>query len=564
MLTRLAITNLATIQFLAIEFAGGFTVLTGETGAGKSILIGALRLVLGGRASADQVRGGEKQTVVEACFDISRLPEVRRQLEELDVPQQGELVLRRVLQDNGRSRALANDCAITQARLEALGRYLVDIHGQHDNQLLLDPTTHVDFLDAFGGLLPLRGQVGGEYARYAALQRQRAELEQRGQARERQRQTLSETAEEIRAAALTLNEEESLRLELQRLTHAEHLAQLASAACDALNDGEAPVLSRLADLRQVLGEAAAIDPSLVAAANQVAPVAYQLDDLYRTLRSYAARMEADPGRLEWINARLAQIERLTRKYGGAVPAALQRWAEAEAELAALDQMDIELERVQAELGEVAGRLHALSTDLSAQRHHAAIALDRRLVAQLQELGMTKAHFATRMAARGPSAGGVPAYGGKGVDDVEFLLSTNPGQAPRPLAKIASGGELSRTMLGLKTVLAEADPTRTLIFDEVDAGIGGAMAEVVGHKLRGLGRSHQVLCVTHLPQIAALASHHCAVAKDTDGRQTFTRITRLTEEESVHEVARLLSGLEVTGHALASARQMVRAGRRADV
>ncbi len=563
MLTRLAITNLATIQFLDVEFGGGFTVLTGETGAGKSILIGALRLVLGGRASADQVRGGEKQTVVEACFDISRLPEVRRQLAELDIPQEGELVLRRMLQDTGRSRALANDCAITQARLEALGRYLVDIHGQHDNQLLLDPATHVDFLDAFGGLLAARSQVAEVHGRYAELQRRRAELEQKAQARERRRSALEETAEEIRAAGLKPGEEESLRQELQRLTHAEHLAQLATGACEILNDGEAPVLSRLADLRQVLGEAAAIDPALVTQANQLPPAVYQLDDLYRALRSYAARMEADPARLEWINTRLAQIERLTRKYGGGVPAALERLAAAEADLAELDRMDVALEQVQKDLGEVAGRLHALSSDLSAQRHLAATALDQRLVAQLQELGMTKAHFETRVAT-GRTAGGAPEYTGKGIDDVEFLLSANPGQGPRPLAKIASGGELSRTMLGLKTVLAEADPTRTLIFDEVDAGISGAMAEVVGHKLRGLGRSHQVLCVTHLPQIAALASGHCQVAKETDGRQTFTRITRLNEEEAVQEVARLLSGLEVTGHALASARQMVRAGRRADV
>jgi DNA repair protein RecN (Recombination protein N) len=230
----------------------------------------------------------------------------------------------------------------------------------------------------------------------------------------------------------------------------------------------------------------------------------------------------------------------------------------------LDQLDSRREEVAGKLAAVAGRLHELSSDLSARRRAAATHLDGRMVQQLQDLGMVKAHFETRIEPTGTASGGAPAFTASGVDAVEFLLSANPGQAPRPLAKIASGGELSRTMLGLKTVLAQADPTRTLIFDEVDSGISGAMAEVVGHKLRGLGRSHQVLCITHLPQIAAQASHHCGVTKETDGRQTYTRVTRLDEEASVHEVARLLSGIDVTSHALASAREMVRLGRRADV
>ena len=560
MLTRLSISNFATIAALALDFEPGFTVLTGETGAGKSILIDAVRFVLGGRAAGDQVRTGAQQTVVEAVFDLAALPPVVQRLAELGIPSQGELTVRRVLQESGRSRALANDCAITQARLEELAPYLVSIHGQHDNQMLLNGATHIDFLDDAGGLSALRAEVGAAHAEYSRLLRERKTLREAAAARQHRRDELAHAVQELQAARLAPEEETALRQELARLTHADQLAALMSALCEGLSDGEDNVTARLGELAPLLQQAAAIDGRLQAQAEQLEPVLLQLDELYRGLRSYASGLEADPQRLEQVNARLAELEKLSRKYGGAVPAAIAHLAAAQAELTGLEAAEESLSRLDAAVQDMAGNLHALSARLSSQRKLASARLDAAITAQLRELGMERAVFETRIAPLPAAANKGPSYSQTGMDTVEFLLSSNPGQALRPLSRIASGGELSRTMLALKSVLAQADPTSTLIFDEVDAGISGGIAEIVGRKLRTLGATHQVLCVTHLPQIAALGNRHVRVSKHAEREQTFTRAEPLDEREQVREVARLLSGIEVTSRSLASAEEMVSRGR----
>ncbi|HKI98946.1 MAG TPA: DNA repair protein RecN [bacterium] len=564
MLTRLVISNLATIASLAIDFESGFTVLTGETGAGKSILIDALRFALGGRAAADQVRTGARQTLVEAVFDVSAQPDVTARLEELGIPCSGELTVRRLLQESGRSRALANDCAITQARLEELGRYLVNIHGQHDNQMLLDDATHIDFLDAYGGLLALRAQTAEAHGAYLRLLRERKSLREQAGEREHRRDELALAVEELRAANPAADEETTLREEHARLTHADQLAALMGAACDALSDGELPISARLGEVAQQVQQAASIDARLRPQAEQVGPLLIQLDELYQGLRAYGAGLDADPQRLEIVNARLAELEKLGRRYGGDLASALRFLTEAETELAGLDTAEESLSRLDAEVQEMAGKLHSLSTKLTAYRKEAAARLDEAITTQLRELGMERAVFETRIAPLPPAGNGAPTYSQTGMDSVEFLLSTNAGQAVRPLSRIASGGELSRTMLALKTVLTQADPTGTLIFDEVDAGVSGRVAEIVGRKLRALGATHQVLCVTHLPQIAALGNRHVRVSKHAEAGQTFTRAEPLDEREQVQEVARLLSGIEVTSRSLASAEEMVTRGRQAGV
>lgn len=563
MLTRLVISNLATIASLELDLERGFTVLTGETGAGKSILIDALRFALGARGAGDQVRTGARQTLVEAVFDVSALPEVTERLTALDIPCEGELTLRRLLAESGRSRALANDCTITQARLEELGRYLVNIHGQHDNQMLLDAATHIDFLDAFAGLLPLRAEVGAVHGEYSRILRERKTLREQAGNREARREELAAAVAELRAADLSAAEEETLREEHARLAHADQLAALTAAACDALSEAEVNLLARLGEVSQHLEQAAAIDPRLGAQAEPLGPLRIQLEELYQHLRAYGTGLEADPQRLEAVNTRLAELEKIKRRHGGDIPAALEALAAAERELATLEDLEGELARMDEAIQDMAGNLHSLSAKLSAQRKAAAARLDEAITAELRELGMERAVFETRIAPL-QSGGAKPGYSHSGMDTVEFLLSTNAGQAVRPLSRIASGGELSRTMLALKTVLAQADPTGTLIFDEVDAGISGRMAEIVGHKLRGLGTTHQVLCVTHLPQIAALGDRHVLVSKDTQAGQTFTRAEHLAEREKVAEVARLLSGVEVTSRSLASAEEMVNRGRQAGV
>ena len=562
MLTRLVISNLATIASLSIDFERGFTVLTGETGAGKSILIDALRFALGGRAVGDQVRTGARQTLVEAVFDLSVLPDVAARLTELQIPCEGELTVRRVLQESGRSRALANDCAITQGNLEELGRYLVNIHGQHDNQMLLDGATHIDFLDDYGGLLPLRGQVGEAHGHYTRLLRERKALREQAAGRERRREELTLAVQELRAAGLAPQEEQELREEHARLTHADQLAALMTALCDALSDSDDALSARLNEVSQHLQQAAAIDARLRSHAEQLGPVQIHLDELYQSLRAYAVGLEADPQRLEHVNARLAELEKLGRQYGGSVDAAIAYREQAQRELDGLESAEESLARLDEQVQDMAGKLHSFSTKLTAQRREAAARLDADITAQLHELGMERAVFETRVSPLPAAANKAPSYSQTGMDTVEFLLSTNTGQSVRPLSRIASGGELSRTMLALKTVLTRADPTGTLIFDEVDAGIGGRMAEIVGRKLRSLGATHQVLCVTHLPQIAALGNRHVLVSKRAEGGQTYTRAEPLDEKEQVREVARLLSGIEVTSRSLASAEEMVSRGREA--
>jgi len=559
-LIRIAITNLATIESLALEFREGFTVLTGETGAGKSILLDAIRFVLGGKASGEQVRTGARQTLVEAVFHVADQPDVLRVLEELGIPCLGELTVRRILGETGRSRALANDCAITQNRLEELGEYLVNIHGQHDNQRLLNPTSHINYLDAMGELELPRTEVGREFHHYTALLRDHAALRERLNRRDEERATLTATVEELRAANLQAGEEEELRSELMRLTHAERLTALTGQVLQWLYEGEHPVLERIKEIEQALSAGGALDPRLKEQAEPVGPIRFQLEDLYQAVRGYAGRLEAEPNRLETVNARLALIEKLRRRHGGTVEAALARLTEAETELAALEGREDSLKQLETKIAQVAARLHALSMELTRRRQETAALLDRQVESQLRALGMEKAEFATRITPLASPTGKTPYYTAHGMDQVEFQLNTNPGQKLRPLARIASGGELSRTMLALKTVLARQDQTASLIFDEVDAGISGRVAEIVGRKLRALSTSHQVLCVTHLPQIAALGHNHVRVSKDTRAGATFTEVESLSGAEQVREIARLLSGMEISEHSMATAREMVSRGK----
>lgn len=560
MLTRLVISNLATIESLSIEFNEGFTVLTGEAGAGKSILIDAIQLVLGAKGAVHQVRSGAEQTIIEAEFDIKGIGDAKALLEELEIPENGALVLRRLLSVGGRNRAVANDCTISQARLEELGMLLVNVHGQHDNQQLLKTEKHVQYLDAFGGLELQRTEVTTCHREYTQAIRERRELREQTEQRRQHREELVNAVEELRLAGLKEGEEEELRQEHTLLAHAEQLARLTGSVCNGLYEGEDAVLTRISAMAPSLKEAAEIDQSLTPLVEQLDPIRFQLEDLYRNLNSYTSGLEANPARLEEVNTRLALLERIKRLYGGSVEAAIGRLASDEVELEGFDRGQRSEEELNEQVSQLAKRLHDLSGKLSALRSEAAARFDQLIEEQLKALGMGKAVFQTLIEPlRGDD--GNTLYSGSGMDKVEFRLSTNPGQNLRPFSRIASGGELSRTMLALKTILAKSDATPTLIFDEVDAGISGATAEMVGSKLRSLGEFHQVFCVTHLPQIAALGGSHVLVTKELHQHETFTRIASLSEKEKVAEVARLLSGINVSDHSVASAEEMLTRGRR---
>ncbi|MBI3993200.1 MAG: DNA repair protein RecN [Candidatus Lambdaproteobacteria bacterium] len=555
MLTRLAIANLATIASIAIEFEAGFTVLTGETGAGKSIMIDAIRLVLGGKAVPDMIRTGAEQLTVEAAFDVSAQPAVIAAVQAQEIPLAGELILRRVVNASGRSRVLLNGSQITMAQLEQIAPYLVNIHGQHDNQMLLNPATHLDFLDGFADLAGPRDRFAQTFRQYSAARREREELQSAAERQQRRAQELSNQIEDIQAASPSREEEAALQLELNQLTHAEQLLTLAGTFGQGLYEAEDALVGRLGDLTHTLAQAAAIDPTLQPQVAQLEPIRIQLEELHQAVRRYAAGLETDPLRLDAVHARLAVLERLKRRFGGSIAAVLETLQRSSQELEALEQSDARLAALERTLGELAKALHQHAQTLTARRTRHAARLSERIMAELKQLGMQNVTFDLRLQPVG-SGGGAPQYGVRGAESAEFLLSTNPGQTPRPLSRIASGGELSRTMLALKTILAQADPTSALIFDEVDAGISGATAEIVGRKLRALGRTHQVLCVTHLPQIAAQSDHHFRVSKAVRQRETFTTVAVLDGDERVREVARLLSGLEVSDKSLASAAELV--------
>ena len=561
MLTRLHIANLATIDSLEIEFGGRFTVLTGETGAGKSILIDALRFVLGGKASVDHIRTGSDHVVVEAIFDVTGDTEIKEILEESEIPFGGELVLRRTMQKSGRSRAVVNDCSLTQAKLEQLGSYLINIHGQHDNQLLLRPETHIQFLDTFGGLADLREETGHVFREYSQLTKEKKILLEEADQREQQKTDMAEQISELQNANLKPGELKELSQEHARLSNVDTLTRLTGELCEALYESDEALLPRLAAQKENLAQASRLDEKLVLFSDQLPPILASLEDLYRGINSYHTGLESDPNRLDHLNTRLAEIEKIQRRYGGSEESALASLREMEEKLESLSKSEERLESIQGELSQVAKRLHELAGRLSQARADSATKLDDAVMAQFLELGMEKAIFKTNLQQMFGADGKTPLHTAQGKDQVEFLLTTNPGQNLRPLSRIASGGELSRTMLAIKTVLAEGDPTHSLIFDEVDAGISGATAEQVGKKLQDLARSHQVLCVTHLPQIASMSGQHLLVSKDTSSADTFTTVQSLDEQGKVREIARLLSGIDITEQSLASASEMVKKGNR---
>ncbi|MDH4121328.1 MAG: DNA repair protein RecN [Deltaproteobacteria bacterium] len=556
MLTQITISNLATIQSLTLSLAEGFTVLTGETGAGKSILTDAVRLVLGSRGSSDMVRTGEKQAVIEAVFHIQGLNEVTVLLDELGIPGGEELVIRRILADNGRSRAVANDCSISQPKLEQLGQYLINIHGQHDNQMLLNPATHLDFLDGYGQLLPLRQAVGQRFRQYTQLAKQKQEaLEQAGR-RDARLEELNHTVTDLEQAQLRQGEMEELRREHTLLTHSSELARITGTLAQLLYEGESALHTQAGEAVHLMDQAAAFDPALEEAGAALKAVRSQVEDVYRVVAGSAHRLDVDPNRLDQVNERLALLEKLARRHGGTVEAAMETLAKAKEELDRLMDYDVTLQGLEKELTRAAQELHEQARVLSERRREAAAALDPLVNGLLAELGMEKAQFQTKVEPARTSTGMTPAYTSLGMDQVEFLLASNPGQSPRPLARIASGGELSRIMLSLKSALAKADPTRTLIFDEVDQGIAGAVADRVGQKLRALGQSHQVVCITHLPQIAAQGTHHILVQKDVIEGQTYTRVRVLHGPDKVEEVARLMSGMDITPQTRLAAQEML--------
>ena len=555
MLKLLRINNIALIPTLEVEFGPGLTLLTGETGAGKSILIDALGLLLGDRASPDLIRSGEERAAVEAVFEVS---DAAGLLDERGLSADGdEVVIRRELQSSGKGRATVNGALVPVSLLRDMAPRLTVIHGQHEPQGLLDPSTHVDLLDHFAGAddgRPLAEFFRDLRAAEAALERLRGDRREA----ERRREMLEFQATEIEKAALAAGEEEALRVEKARQANAGRLASLSGEAYALLYDDEGAALSRLGQVFRRVEDLAAIDssfqPFLEARAGALAP----LEDLALRLRDYHEQLEVSPGRLDEIEARLALLERLKKKYGATVEEVLAFGERCRRELDALLSPEEQERTLEARRERLAAAYLERARALSKRRRAAALDLRKRVQAELAQLAMEKTRFEVAFdPADAEAAVDSSEWTERGLERAEFLLSPNPGEELRPLARIASGGELSRIMLGLKSVVRSDVPGLTLVFDEVDAGIGGRVAEVVGRKLKAVAARQQVLCVTHLPQIAAFADRHLAVRKRVERGRTVTLVEPLAGDARVEEVARMLGGETITPTARQHAREMLK-------
>jgi DNA repair protein RecN (Recombination protein N) len=542
MLRELAVQNLALIEDVRVELHGGFCAWTGETGAGKSLLLGALGLLTGDRGNADLIRAGADELRITGRFDLGR-PELVTQVEQildrrLDEP---ELILARRFSRAGRSYAYANDQPLTLATLRNLGDLLVDIHGQRESHSLLLPAYQLLLLDRFGRLDDARHRYAELAARVRALRRERRDLAGRQQERQRELALVRFERDELDQAALRPGEAEELPRERERLTHAQALQTLVASAAGALSDDEGSVAERLGRLAREVERWIGVDSALTAAAERLAAATAEAQDLADTFRGLAERYEADPERLEDVERRLQTLRRLEKKYGKSVEELI-------AYRATLDAREHELERQETDLGTMDEKLVAAlrecreaGDDLSAKRHKVAKKLAVEAQKQLVELGMPDGRLDVRLERLSfpeDSEAEIPA---DGFDAMELVLAANRGEPALPLRKVASGGELSRAMLALKSVLSAHDPVATLVFDEIDANVGGRLGDVLGRKLAALGRSHQVICVTHLPQVASYARHQWTIRKATRGKRTVTTIHSLDEGERLEELASMLRG-----------------------
>jgi DNA repair protein RecN (Recombination protein N) len=547
MLRHLRVTNFAILSDVALDLGDGLNVLTGETGAGKSLIVEAVNLLRGGRASADIPRAGATEAVVEAIFEIP--PELRARIgahlaaSGCDVDD--EVVVRRVIQRGGRSRTWVNGALTTAGRLAELGALLVDLSGQHQHQGLVDPGRHRDILDLFGVDPALGAEMAAAWQAVATIDLQIAELGGDERARRDRAAYLRFQLDELDAARPEAGEEARLEAERIRLAAIDQLAGGARLAEELVYGGDASASDRLAAAARELDRLARIDAALDGCARQIGEARALADDAAATLRHYADRLEGDPERLAWVDDRLSLLRRLTRKHGGVD---LCAHAEAlRAELDALDHRDERLAALDDERVRARARAGEAAQALTAARSRAARRLEREVGAALVDLGMASARLGVRIAPRELGPGG--------ADEVELMLASNKGEEARPLAKIASGGELSRIMLAAKLVLRRADQVATYVFDEVDSGIGGTTATVVGRQIRGVADDRQVLCVTHLPQIAAFADVHFHVEKHEARGRTETTVKKLTASARKEELARMLGGT-ATARARAHAAELL--------
>ncbi len=567
MLQEIRVRNFALIDEIHLEFDPGFNVLTGETGAGKSIIIDALGLALGGRFSTEMIRAGADSASVEAVFTMEQRPDFEHFLDELGIPVEadGSLIVQREAGASGRNRCRVNGQLVTVLSLAKIGEFLIDIHGQHEHQSLLFPEKQLELLDEYCGApcLELKAEYQRVYQVWRRLVDEDRQLRQNQADLARKVDLLQFQAGEIAAAKLVLGEDEDLAKERDILSSAEKLYQAASESYQALyeNSSGPAAVELLGSAERTLEHAAAIDPRLEPILQSLHEAACGVEEVSRDLRGYQDQIQFEPERLATIEARLDELTRLKRKYGSTIAAILQFGADCERELATITNREERSRQLGEELAEARAELGTLAGGLSSQRRAGAGRMEGAIMAQLAELNMDKTQFKigltqTESAEGIPFAAGTVEAGPNGADRIEFLVAPNPGEGLKPMSKIASGGELSRIMLALKAILAELDQIPTMVFDEIDVGIGGRTAQAVAEKMLLIGGSRQVISVTHLPQIASMAKQHFYIEKQVSGERTTVTVRALNANERVEELARMLGGAQVTDTTRRHAREML--------
>jgi len=557
MLVQLAITDFAIIEALSVAFSGGLNILSGETGAGKSIIINAVNLILGGRASPDLIRTGADKAMVEAVFHLPEGSPLSSALAEMGVPFEGEVLVKRVISREGKSRVWINGSLGTVQMISRLGPHLISISGQNEHQLLLRPENQLSILDDFGDAAGDRFRLNALYREYDELRERAERLRTQLQAEEQQRELSRFQMKEINEARLFPGEDSSLEAERSRLMHAERLMDIAFGSYQALYEKEESIISLLSTLAKNLEKGAAMDHDLDQYRAQLESAQAQLEDVALGLRDYCSRIKIDPDRLEKVQERLQLIRNFKKKYGSSIEEILAFNQGLLARESKVTQGRDELRRIESLLEEKRGDLFTSARGLSIKRHRIAAEFESKVEEELKDMEMGSTRFKVQFGPGGigedaPDSALTP----NGFDTVEFMISPNVGEELRPLAKIASGGELSRIMLALKTILARSGMVETLVFDEIDSGIGGATAAKVGEKLRALAGFHQIVGITHLPQIASCGEAHFLVEKKVQKGRTRTSIASLDTESRIYEIARLLGGKTISEKTLAHAREML--------
>ncbi|MFA9410517.1 MAG: DNA repair protein RecN [Deltaproteobacteria bacterium] len=561
MLTCLRVRSFAIIEALEFELDAGLNIVTGETGAGKSILVDALQLVLGARGRPEVVRTDAEAAEVEALFDLTGQAEALAALRDLGVETDGELLIRRVVSASGRTRAYVNGRLATLAQLKEVTKGLADISSQHEYHSLADSRHHLTYLDAFASHAPLVEEVGQAHAALveAAARLEEVVTEERGKAD--REDLLRYQVNEIETLREALENEEALVVERERLRHAEKLGTAAGEAEAKLYSDDQSICGSISRIASSVEQASSFDPSLVPMAAQVRDALVQLEDAASELGSYARELSFDPNRLGALEDQIDRLSRVKRKYGDTGAEILAYRDQAAAELDSLERYEERLDRYQREFDEALEEASRAALALRGKRRTAAAKLSKAISKELSSLGMGEAKVTVELAALEGGPRELQVEGARlsptGIDHAELLIAPNRGEEAKPLRKIASGGELSRAMLAIKRVLAGLGPASLYVFDEVDAGVGGAVAEVIGRKIHEVAQHSQVLCITHLPQISAYADAHYRVHKEVVGKRTKSDIRLLSDKERLEEIARMLGGVTVTDQARAAAQELIR-------